>query len=326
MTVVDLTLVPVPGRGPEDVLVDRDGWVLTGTEDGSVFRVRPDGGRIDEVGRTGGRPLGLEHLPDGRVLVCDAVHGLLALDPVSGRVEELTASVRGRRLRVCNNAAVHTSGDIWFTDSSQVHPLERYRADIAEDTRTGRLLRRATDGEVEVVLDGLAFANGVALAEDESFVAVAESGAHGVVRHWLRGDRAGTTDRLVDDLPGHPDNIARGSDGLIWIAVASGPLRTLRLVHRAPAPVRRLLARTPERLQPRLPRIARVVAVDDDGRVVHDLEADARRYHMVTGVREHDGRLWLGSLEHAAIACADLGTALGRLTRSDYAGSDRTDD
>jgi hypothetical protein len=47
---------------------------------------------------------------------------------------------------------------------------------------------------------------------------------------------------------------------------------------------------------------------------------------MVTGVREHDGRLWLGSLEHAAIACADLGTALGRLTRSDYAGSDRTDD
>lgn len=311
MTAVDLTLVPVPGHGPEDVLVDRDGWVLTGTEDGSVFRVRPDGGRVDLVGRTGGRPLGLEDLPDGRVLICDAVHGLLALDPATGRIEVLATSVDGRRIKVCNNAAVSSSGDVWFSDSSRDHPLERYRTDIVEDTRTGRLLRRTADGAVEVVLDGLGFANGVALAADESFVAVAESSAYGVARHWLTGERAGTTDRLVDDLPGHPDNIARGSDGLIWIALPSAPLRTLRLVHRAPAPVRRLVARTPERLQPRLPRIARVVAVDDDGRVVHDLEGDASRYHMVTGVREHEGRVWLGSLQHAAVAWTGLGGAKG---------------
>jgi hypothetical protein len=33
---------------------------------------------------------------------------------------------------------------------------------------------------------------------------------------------------------------------------------------------------------------------------------DAGIYHMVTGVREHDGRLWLGSLHEPAVAVVDL--------------------
>src|SRR3954452_16415118 len=100
-----LTVIPVPGDGAEDVLLDAEGWVYTGTADGSVFRVRPDGGRIDRVGNTGGRTLGLEQLPDGRLLVCDAYRGLLALDPGTGQVEVLTAPGGGQRLRLCNNAA-----------------------------------------------------------------------------------------------------------------------------------------------------------------------------------------------------------------------------
>ena len=81
-----LTVLPVPGHGAEDVVVDAEGWVFTGTGDGSVFRVHPAGRRVDQVGRTGGRPMGLELLPDGRLLVCDAKTGLLALDPTTGRI------------------------------------------------------------------------------------------------------------------------------------------------------------------------------------------------------------------------------------------------
>ena len=46
---------------------------------------------------------------------------------------------------------------------------------------------------------------------------MAETGGRTVVRHWLAGDRAGGTDLLAEDLPGYPDNIARGSDGLVWV-------------------------------------------------------------------------------------------------------------
>ena len=301
-----LTVIPVPGHGAEDVLVDDQGWVYTGTEDGSVFKVRPDGNQVERIGNTGGRPLGLEFLPDGRILVCDARSGLLALDPEDGKVEVLTGLVRGQRMVFCNNAAVAASGDIYFTDSSRFYPIERWKADIVEDTRSGRLLRRHTDGTVDVLIEHLAFANGVALAADESYVAVAETGGRTVVRRWLTGARAGETDHLVADLPGYPDNIARGSDGLIWVTIASPTDPVVERLMRAPMPIRRAAWRLPERLQPKPKRTTRVMAFDDDGRVVHDRSLDASRFHMATGVREHAGRVWLGSLVEPAIAVFEV--------------------
>jgi sugar lactone lactonase YvrE len=297
-----LTVIPVPGEGAEDVVVDGRGDVFTGTAEGWVFRVSPDGRKVDHVGSTGGRPLGLELLPDGRLLVCDARRGLLALDPATGRVEELVTIVHGQRMRCPNNAALHSDGTIFFSDSSRVHDIDHWHADIAENTASGRLLRRTPAGRVETVVDGLRFANGVALAADESYVAVAESGGRTVVRHWLDGPRAGETDLLADDLPGYPDNISRGSDGLVWVAVASPTDRVVEAVMAAPLPVRKAAWRLPERLRPRPRRTARVMAFSDDGTVVHDRILDATRFHMVTGVREVDGTVWLGSLGEPAVA------------------------
>jgi sugar lactone lactonase YvrE len=154
-----------------------------------------------------------------------------------------------------------------------------------------------------VHVTGLAFANGVALSSDESFVCVAESGGRRVVRLGLSGERAGVRETFVDDLPGYPDNLSRGSDGLIWVTIASPYDAVVDLVqHRLPRPLRRLVTRVPARLQPSVKRTVHVQAYDDAGRLVHDLRADADRFHMVTGVREHDGDVWLGSLEESAVA------------------------
>ncbi len=301
-----LTIHPVPGPGAEDVVIDAEGRVLTGTADGKVFRLTPDGRRIDRVGDTGGRPLGLELLPDGRVLVCDAQRGLLALDPESGAVEELVTLVHGQRMAFCNNAAVHSDGTIFFSDSSKVYGIDEWKGDFVENTASGRLLRRDTDGTVTVVLDGLRFANGVALAADESYVGVAETGGRTVVRLWLTGPRSGERDLLVADLPGYPDNIARGSDGLVWVTIASPKDPLLEWLMTAPMSLRRLSWRLPGPLQPKPKRTVRVMAFDDDGRTVHDVSLDAAGYHMATGVREHDGRVWLGSLEEPAVAVFDV--------------------
>lgn len=301
-----LRVIPVPGTGAEDVVVDESGLVWTGTEDGSIFRVRPDGNRVDRVAHTGGRPLGLELLPDGRLLVADAHAGLLAVERDTGRIERLVDTVAERRMVFCNNAAVAGNGDIWFSDSSTHYPIERWKDDFVQDTCTGRLLCRRADGSVEVRLDGLAFANGVALAADGSWVAVAETGHRTVVRLWLAGERAGQRELLCADLPGYPDNIALGSDGLLWVTIASprDPVVEL-LMHRAPRAVRKAVTRMPDALQPKPHRTARVQAYDDAGRLVHDVDGDPAAYHMVTGVREHDGAIWLGSLVEPAIAVVE---------------------
>ena len=289
---MELRVIAVPGHGAEDVVVAPDGSVFTGTEDGVIHRILPDG-RVEAVADTGGRPLGIELLPGGRLLVCDARRGLLAVDPSSGAIEDLAGG-----MVFCNNAAVAADGTIYFSDSSTVHPIDEWRAEVIEVTRTGRLLRRAPDGAVTVLRDGLAFANGVALASDESFVAVAETAARTIARHWLTG----RDDFLVEDLPGYPDNIARGSDGLIWVSIASPRTPVVDRLQRGPMWLRRRITRLPLRLQPAPKRTVRVQAYDNDGRLAHDLTADSTAFHMVTGVREHDGRIWLGSLHEPAVA------------------------
>jgi sugar lactone lactonase YvrE len=307
---VTMRVHPVPGPGAEDVVVavagPDEGSVYTGTEDGAIWRLRHDGNRIEKVAHTGGRPLGIEIDVDGRLLVCDAKRGLLRVDATTGSIEAVTDRVAGVPMVFCNNAAVAADGTVWFSDSSVHYGIDRWKDDFVQDTRTGRLLRLGSDGDVEVILDGLAFANGVALAADESYVAVAETGARTVVRRWLTGPRAGERDFLVADLPGYPDNIARGSDGLIWVSIASPRDPLVERLRQAPMAVRRLVTRVPEAWQPQPKRTVRAQAYDDAGRLVHDLDLPPAGYHMVTGVREHDGRVWFGSLHEPAVAVVTL--------------------
>jgi sugar lactone lactonase YvrE len=294
---MDFRVFAVPGHGAEDVVVGPDGSVYTGTEDGVVHRIDPSTGQVSSVANTRGRPLGIELLGADKLLICDARRGLLTLEVSSGAIETLVDD-----MKFCNNAAVAADGTIYFSDSSSIHPIDEWRAEMVEVTRTGRLRKRDTSGNIMTLEKDLAFANGVALAQDESFVAVAETAARTIVRHWLTGPRAGSRDFLVEELPGYPDNIARGSDGLIWIALASPRDPLVERIQRGPLWIRRGVTRIPQPLQPAPKRTVRVQAYDNLGGLVHDLAGDSQKFHMVTGVREHDGDVWMGSLHEPAVA------------------------
>lgn len=317
MTSGQFSVIPVPGQGAEDVVVGLsgpdEGAIFTGTEDGAILRISHNGSRVDRIAQTRGRPLGLEFDGDGRLLVCDAKKGLLRIDTASGAVEIIADSVAGATMVFCNNAAIASDGTVWFSDSSTKYGIDEWKSDFVQNTRTGRLMRLAPGGQpgsAEVVLDGLAFANGVALSKDEDFVCVAETGNRTVVRRWLTGNRKGMRDLLCSDLPGYPDNIARGSDGLIWVAIASPTDPLVERIKNGPLAVRKLVTKIPDKLQPQPKQTVRVQAYDDAGTLVHDLdldpEAHGAAYHMVTGVREYDGRVWMGSLHESAVAVYTL--------------------
>lgn len=308
----EVRVIAVPGDSTEDVLVDADGSVLTPVRDGRILRISADGGRIDEVGNTGGRGLGLEFHPDGGLVVCDVERGLLRVhlaDSVDSAgsagtgslVEVLVAEIDGIPMRFCNNCAVASDGTIYFTDSSTHFGIEEYKADLLEHAGTGRLFRRDPDSSVTMLLDGLHFPNGVALAENESYLVFAQTGAYSVHRLWLSGPRAGEREPFVTNLPGFPDNVSRGSDGLFWVALPSPRNRALDLLSPRPGFLRRVSWALPAALQPREGRTVFVQAFDQDGRLVHDLQQPNRDFYMVSGVRERDGVVWLGSLECSAI-------------------------
>lgn len=291
--------LPLPGNGPEDVVVDSSGRLLTGLLDGRVLRVDPATGVVETVGDTGGRPLGLEALPDGRVLVCDSPRGLLRLDPDTGEIETLAAG-----MRFCSNAVAASDGTVYFSDSTRRYTFEHWRADIYEHTCTGRLMAWR-DGEVETLLDGLAFANGVALAADESYVVVAQTGAYCLTRYWLTGTQAGTAETWVDGLPGFPDNIARGESGLVWVTLPSPRDPRLDWLHPRAPWLRTVAWQLPEALAPKPVRTLWVLGVDPSGAVVRDLQVTGE-WSFATGVAEHDGRLYVASIAESSLAVLDL--------------------
>jgi sugar lactone lactonase YvrE len=295
----EVTVIPVNGHAPEDVVVDGEGRIYAGVDDGRILRLSPDGRRIDVIADTGGRPLGLELYGEDELLICDARAGLLVVPLSGGSPSVLATSALGLDFVFCNNAAVAADGTVYFTDSSRRFGIDNWRDDLIEQTAGGRLLRRSPDGSIDLLLDGLQFANGVALPPDESFVAVAETGAFSVSRVRLSD---GHRDVLIDDLWGFPDNISTGSDGLIWITQASPRVPALDVVRRLPAFLRAGVRALPTSLQPRPGREVGVLGVSPDGEVRHELRGEIDGFHMLVGVREWQGKLYFGSLEEDAIA------------------------
>lgn len=295
-------LLELPGRGPEDVVIGADGRLRTGIDDGAILAVDPRTGVVEQIAHTGGRPLGLHAESDGSLLICDAKRGLLRLDKPGGEIEVLVSHINGEPLVFTSNVVADATGTIYFSESSRRWPLAEWKGDILEHSGTGRLLRRNPDGSIEILLDGLDFANGVVLAPDSSCVLVAETGAYRVTRYWLTGPRAGTHDRLVENLPGFPDNMLLGSDGLVWVSLASSRNPLLDTLLPLPGILRKIIWAIPEALQPKPARTVWAMAFDFAGTLVHDLQREGTDYAMVTAVAEVDGTLYLGSLSESAIA------------------------
>lgn len=297
-------LLALPATG-EDVVVDGEGRLLCGLAGGRIVRVKPESGEVETIGDTGGRPLGLEVLPDGRVLVCDSHRGLLALDPLRGSIDTLVRELDGVPLCFCSNAVAQSDGTIWFTESTSRFGFENYLGDFLEHRGAGRLFRRDPDGSVQVVLTGLQFANGVALSADETVLILAETAGYSLSRVATGGAAAGRRVVIADNLPGLPDNLSRSPDGHIWVAMVTPRNPILDGLSGRPG-LRRLIWRTPTALQPKPVHTVWAMAFDTDGRVLRDLEGRRDDFFFTTGVVEHAGKLYLSSTEVAGLLVLDL--------------------
>ncbi|MEO7066033.1 MAG: SMP-30/gluconolactonase/LRE family protein [Rhodanobacter sp.] len=254
-TLAKTRLISLPGNGPEDVVVDAEGWLVVGVEDGRVLRVDPHTDEVQVLARLEGRPLGLEILPDGMILACVSPGGVVQIDPTTGSVTALLSEFEGKPLPFCSNVVAASDGSVFVSTSSARYTFPQWRIDIVEHIPTGVLLRRHADGRVEKLLDGLQFGNGLSLARDESFIIVAETNAMRLLRYWLVGPRAGQHD-VFAELPAYPDNLSMSSDGLIWVALTSSRNALLDKIHQLPLLLRKLIARLPESLQPAPEKIA----------------------------------------------------------------------
>ncbi|KAF8688747.1 hypothetical protein HU200_042226 [Digitaria exilis] len=168
-----------------------------------------------------GRPLGLQfHGASGDLYFADAYLGLMRVGRRGGLAEAVVTEAGGAPLNFANGVDVdQDTGHVYFTDSSATFQRSDYMMIILTHDATGRLLRYdPSTGATAVLASNLSFPNGVALSGDGTHLVVAETARCRLLRHWLRGPRAGSTDHFAD-LPGYPDNVRRAGGDYYWVAL-----------------------------------------------------------------------------------------------------------
>lgn len=302
------------GVGPEDVAIDDAGNLYVGYEDGRLVRFDADGSAPDLIANTGGRPLGLDFAPDGTLVVADGYRGLLRINPASGALTVLTDSADGVPFRFTDDVDVASDGTIYFTDaSSKFGPAMHARDDIIEHGGHGRFLKfDPATGDTTVLIDGLQFANGVALSRDEDFVLVTQTGSYNIVRYWLKGEHAGEHEIFLDNLPGIPDGISGNGEGTFWVALFAPRNAALDAMSDKPL-LRQVVFRLPSFMQPQPARHAFVLGLNERGEVTHNLQHQSDgAFAPITSVEQSGQRLYLGSLTRDSFAVYPLASSQPR--------------
>jgi sugar lactone lactonase YvrE len=102
-------------------------------------------------------------------------------------------------------------------------------------------------------------------------------------------------ERVIDRLPGYPDNINRASDGTYWAAIMGMRSPALDVALRMPGFRKRMARRiAPDQwLYPNL-NIGCVIRFNDRSEVLESLwDQGAENHPMITSMREHKGTLYL---------------------------------
>ena len=299
---------------PEDLA--SDGASLFVSDGGRVLRV--DGEGPPTVAHTFERTVSaLACLPDGGIAVALGGREVRVVGgPHDGRRFE---AVDGKRLNAVNALAGTANGRLLATDGSLTNPPERWKHDVMELGRSGRLLEfNLADGSASERATGLAYAFGVCATTDGA-AWVCESWRHRVLQ--IGGASSGRA--VVDGLPGYPSRIAPAAGGGWWLTCFTLRTQLVEFVLREPAFRKRMLKEIDPRywIAPALtsgntylepmqgahlktmgvvkpwapPRsYGLVVRLDDEGLIRYSLHSrfDGKHHGIVAAV-ERDGWLYL---------------------------------
>ncbi len=191
---------------------DREGNLyVVNVSYGQVFRISP-GGDISLIAEYDGEPNGLKIHKDGRIFIADHVHGLMQLDPATGKVSVVLGKAMHEPFKGLNDLVFNSVGDLYFTDQGE--------SDLRKPN--GRVWVRRADGKVQLVLDNVPSPNGLVITPDDRFMYLAVTRANAIWRVPMRRDgtlgRVGTWIQMSGGAG--PDGMALDESGGIAVAHA----------------------------------------------------------------------------------------------------------
>ena len=297
---------------------------------GWIMRVNPkDPHDVERYVRTGGRPLGLAFDDKGQLYIADGEKGLLRvqsnLEPgVAAATEAAEVEAEFHAVvpvATCNldddepddhpgyadSVDVGPDGTVWFTSPSQRWPLAEISNDLLENQPTGRVFRYRPctaddplDCDKQLMLDGLMYANGIAVRPGGRSVLVNEWAGFRIKElHLNATNEVMEVTDFMDNTPGYPDNLTIAEDGTVWVGLV---IRRNAIVDRLrPYPfLVSALARLPGI---ELERYAWVIGLDPEGKLRWSLQDETGFFDQATGAYPLGDALYIGSYTETDMLC-----------------------
>ncbi|MCL5670497.1 MAG: SMP-30/gluconolactonase/LRE family protein [Acidobacteria bacterium] len=192
---------------PECAAAGPDGRLYAGGEGGQVYRISPDGRKVEVLANTGGFCLGITLDQDQNIYVCDM--GVKALLKVTqkGKVTKLADSAGGRKFVNPNFSVFDSQGNLYFSDSGEWKQAN------------GVIYKLGRGGKVRLFSEGpYHFANGLAIDAAEEYLYIIESNLDRVLRVELKPDGTAGVPRVYAEGMIHvPDGMAFDAEGNLYV-------------------------------------------------------------------------------------------------------------
>ncbi|KDP20050.1 hypothetical protein JCGZ_05819 [Jatropha curcas] len=298
ISISSFTKLPLPPQvmGPEAFAFDLQGQgPYTGVLDGRTLKYQgPSLGFLDYAfdspnrskaacdGNTNpsafggicGRPLGIGFQYTGELYIADANLGLLVASTNGRLARAVASSAEGQPFKFLDGLDIYPlTKTVFLTDASSRFNFSELAQAVAANDSTGRFIKYEPNiNTTTVLLRNLSAPAGVAVSLDGSFVLVTEYLANRVLKYWLKGPKANTSEALVT-FQGRPDNIKRNPLGDFWVAVNVQETPTAPIVPTA-------------------------VKINYSGKILASFPlSDQYNTTTISEVNEYDGNLYIGSLE-----------------------------
>jgi sugar lactone lactonase YvrE len=288
----------------EDVAIDSSENIYGAQEDGKIIVTYSDG-LPGVFADTEGRPLGIHFDDNGHLIVADSPKGLLSISP-KGEVITLSNSHNNVPYLFADDLEIDSSGIIYFTDASSKYAVEEFTLDLFEHRPHGRFLSYdPSTKKTELLIDSMYFPNGVAVSHDNDFVLINETGTYRVWKYWIAGENKGKKEVFADNLPGFPDGISRGENGIFWLTLISPRKSALDGIMPYPF-LRKMVVRLPKSIQPKSGTWTMILGLDKDGNVIESFHDSKGEHSQISSVQQYGNKLYLGSLFEETIGVLEL--------------------
>lgn len=299
------------GFGPENVAIDSLGNLYCGShiqkEDfsiGKILKITPNG-KVSVFSDTKSWVAGMDFDKKGNLIACDLSRGLISINP-NGEITVLaTKTEEGDPIKIPNDVDIASDGMIYFTNSSSQleFNMDNIMQLIFEQKKDGGLYQyNPKTKKVKTLTKGNYFPNGVAISKNDDYLLFVETSRYRILKHWLKGEKKGTTEIFIDNLPGFPNGISKSKDGNFWLGFSTKRIKDLDAAHPSVFK-KKLIFALPKWMQPEIEPFGMLMKVAPEGHIL-------KTYYDTTGtivpeasaITEYNNHLYIGGDRTAYIS------------------------